>query len=249
MYRCFQLETQSVQECSYLGLACVEDALCRQTIRERITEKIIEGDVIDATSLQNDWFPEVKADIFISHSSLDKDKATIFSAWLRRTFGLTTFIDSDVWGYANNLLKQIDDHYCFNKDRNVYNYNLRNFSTSHVHAMLSNALIQMIDKTECLFFLNTPNSIKTENTVKNQTESPWLYLELMASQVLRRREPERWKQTKTASVLNQRFPTLRYNVDLSQLPVVTCGELASWQSNYEQLANTLHPLDALYYTK
>ena len=254
MYRCFQLEAGSIRACPYPRTARAEHAfvLRQQTqsiIQKKITKKIIEGDVIDATSLQNDWFPEVEADIFISHSSLDKDKAFIFATWLYRIFGLTAFIDSDVWGHADYLLEQIDDHYCYKKDRNAYDYDLRNFSTSHVHAMLSNALIQMIDKTECLFFLNSPNSIKTENTVGNQTESPWLYLELMATQVVRQRKQDRWQQRKTASVLNQLFPTFQYDVDLSQLPVITRDELEHWQGGYEQVVNTLHPLDVLYYMK
>jgi hypothetical protein len=118
MYRCFQLEAGSIQACPYLGLARAECAFAlrrqiQSIVRERITEKIIKGGVIDATSLQNDWFPEVEADIFISHSSLDEVKAVIFATWLHRIFGVTAFVDSDVWGYADNLLKQIDDRYCF----------------------------------------------------------------------------------------------------------------------------------------
>jgi hypothetical protein len=36
----------------------------------------------------------------------------------------------------------------------------------------------MIDNTECLVFLNTPNSITSQGVVK-RTHSPWLFMELL----------------------------------------------------------------------
>ena len=162
MYHCFQLKLGRIPAYNRESFSCefVLRQKAKEKIREIITDKVINGDIIDATSLQNGWFPEIETDVFISHSRLDVDEANNLSAWLHQTFGLTSFIDSDVWGHADNLLKQIDDRYCFDEFRSVYNYNLRNFSTAHVHAMLSNALIQMIDRTECLFFLHTPNLFK-----------------------------------------------------------------------------------------
>ena len=65
--------------------------------------------------MQANWFPQIKADIFISHSHKDKGLALALAGWLEETFGLTAFIDSCVWGYANKLLKMIDDEYCYQK--------------------------------------------------------------------------------------------------------------------------------------
>jgi hypothetical protein len=161
---------------------------------------MFQSKVIDGTSIQNSWFPEIEANVFISHSHQDRKIAQNLAAWLYESFGIISFIDSDIWGYANDLLKQIDDNFCLYQDHvhniPLYNYEKRNFSTAHVHAMLSNALIQMIDQTECLFFLNTPNSISVENTVNDKTTSHWLYLELMVSQFIRQRIPERYSQQK-----------------------------------------------------
>ena len=121
MYRCFQLELGSVPACNQttpFGYELVLRQRLKDLVQQTLTEKIIGGDVIDATLLQNNWFPEVNADIFISHSHSDKDGARYLALWLRQTFDLVAFIDSDIWGYADNLLEQIDDHYCYKKDRN-----------------------------------------------------------------------------------------------------------------------------------
>ena len=44
--------------------------------------------------------------------------------------------------------------------------------------MLTVALTKMIYHTECLFFLNTSNSILPQDTIENKTLSPWIYTEL-----------------------------------------------------------------------
>lgn len=57
------------------------------------------------------------------------------------------------------MLRQIDDKYCRNKTGDTYNYDRRNYSTSHVHMMLSTALTEMMNISECIMFFNTPNSV------------------------------------------------------------------------------------------
>ena len=134
---------------------------------------------LDATKISEDWFPDVKSDIFISHSHADENLAINLSGWIYSNLGLKCFIDSCVWGYSNDLLKKIDDKYCYQKDSKTYNYSKRNFSTSHIHMMLSTALMNTIDNTECVIFINTPNSIENiYDTVNNSTYSPWIYSEL-----------------------------------------------------------------------
>jgi len=88
--------------------------------------------IIDATALMKEWFPTVKVDVFISHSHQDEELAIQLATWLKNTFNLNSFIDSTVWGYAGELLKNIDEKYCYDTVSKVYNYNTRNFSTSVV---------------------------------------------------------------------------------------------------------------------
>lgn len=56
--------------------------------------------------------------------------------------------------------------------------------------MLMNALMKMIDKSECVFSLNTGNStIRVEKGIaKNleKTYSPWIYSEINASNLTRK---------------------------------------------------------------
>lgn len=94
-----------------------------------------------------------------------------------------------MWGFSDDLLRKIDDKYCINNnsDSKSYSYEKRNYSTSHVHMMLSIAINKMINKTECLFFLNTPGSVSIEDTVQKTTFSPWIYSELFTSEVIRKK--------------------------------------------------------------
>src|SRR5690606_26606894 len=84
---------------------------------------------IDGSKLQADWFPNIEADIFISHSHRDKDLAIALSEYLYQNFDLNVFIDSCIWGYSDEHLKIIDDKYCLNSDQTTYNYSKRNYST------------------------------------------------------------------------------------------------------------------------
>lgn len=70
---------------------------------ENSLNKYISNNIIDGSRILNDWFPEVKADIFLSHSSGDKDLVNALAGWLNETFKLKCFVDSNVWGYAGDI--------------------------------------------------------------------------------------------------------------------------------------------------
>lgn len=50
--------------------------------------------------------------------------------------------------------------------------------------MLASALTMMIDKAECVIFLNTPNAVSTEEII-DKTESPWIYYETVMTNLVR----------------------------------------------------------------
>lgn len=205
------------------------------SIEETINFFVRNDGSLDGSMMQADWFPQIKADIFISHSHKDKGLALALAGWLKKTFGLTAFIDSCVWGYANKLLKMIDNEYCYQKGTNAYNYQKRNYSTSHVHMMLSVALTQMIDNTECLFFLNTPNSI-TPDPNSNQTESPWIYSEIAMSRLIRKKELKEYRD----GVLMESQRTfaegetlkVRYDLPIDHLTNIRANHLKKWMKNW-----------------
>lgn len=152
--------------------------------------------MIDGDVLKEYTFPtgeEGNYDVFISYSHKDKDDAIFLASWLEQKCGLRVFLDYYVWGSADSLLKEIDDIYCKQKN-GMYNYSRRNYSTSHVHAMLSMAIMDIINKTECCIFINSGHSIhlpSLRKTTTAKTLSPWIYEEnkmmlLLPSHVARR---------------------------------------------------------------
>lgn len=156
-------------------------------IETSLQDFIDENGVIDGTKLQNNWFPvETDFDVFLSHSHSDEKTAIALAGFLQKELGLNTFIDSCLWGYSNELLKRIDIQYCMHRNGEMFDYDKRNYSTSHVHMMLSIALTSMIDACETVFLLNTPQSISLEEDIKKeQTSSPWIYHELSTANVMR----------------------------------------------------------------
>ena len=127
----------------------------REAVHSMLSACAVDEGILDASRIEEEWFPKIDADVFISHSHKDQELAIGLAGWLRELFGITSFIDSCVWGYANDLLKIIDKNYCVNKRKpdgtvDTYNYNKRNQSTAHIHMILNAALYKMIDKTECL---------------------------------------------------------------------------------------------------
>lgn len=192
--------------------------------------------VIDASKMQADWFPQIKADVFISHAHKDKVLAVSLAGWLHAAFGLSCFIDSCVWGHADALLLKIDKEHCYNPDSGTYNYTKRNYSTSHVHMMLATALTRMMDNCECLFFLNTPSSITIEQAVKDvgKTLSPWIYHELAMSQMLRPKKEARERRfnrygQKYDEGLEKSDLQIAYSVDLAHLNTFDLSDFLTWQ--------------------
>lgn len=228
----------------------------QQQSRDCLKAFLLDNGHIDGTALQNHWFGSIEADIFISHSHQDVEKAKAFAGWLKDEFGLTAFIDSCVWGYSDDLLKLIDDRYCKHSDGKTYDYQLRNYTTSHVHAMLSVALLEMIDKAECLLFYNTPHSIYLESELKNvskgkKTLSPWIYNELSTANTIKPRKPKRIKQLRESfeHCDSRRFsdnskPEFEYDVQaiISGMPTLDDNLLNKWQSQHIKHKNALDEL-------
>ena len=198
-----------------------------------------KDDIIDGSKLQSIWFPtdnkSFMYDIFISHSHEDSESAQLLASWLEKSCGLRCFLDAAVWQSADLLLKEIDEDYCIEKNTKNYNYQKRNFSTSHVHAMLTMAIMDIMDRTECSIFIKSSQSIKLEEAINTKTLSPWLYLELSFMKKLRIQIPERYKVHKTRmySSGDQTIMTesegsklnFAYSVDLSSIHDLTSYKL------------------------
>lgn len=210
----------------------------------------VDGE-LKASDIEADWFPSIKAHVFLSHSHKD-EKAAIALAGLLNEIGLTVFIDSCVWGYADDLLRQIDDKYCVLRrgadgSIDMYDYQRRNQSTAHVHMILNGALMKMMDNTECLAFLDTPNALKTKDISSGITNSGWIYSELLMSKVLQRKYPIR-KSLRFAVNESVRHDGLsvQYDVDIKHLINVSVNDIYSAIENGNYGLNFL---DYLYCAK
>lgn len=220
--------------------------------------------VINGSNLKESWFPtENEYDIFLSHSHSDKKQTIALAGYLSEELGLSVFIDSCLWGYSNNLLKEIDKKYCRHSNGELYDYDKRNYSTSHVHMMLNIALNSMIDKCESVFFLNTNNSISVEDDINTQrTMSPWIYSELSAANIIRikdiseYRKNYKWirfsEQREIYHALNENQGlSISYNVDdlIKGLVDITKDDILEMKSNSMKQSSAYTPLDYLYINK
>ena len=230
----------------------------QKEVQNCLAKYISVDGVINGTNLKNDWFSISNKNIFISHSHKDINRVKAFAGWLHEEFGLTAFIDSCCWGYCDELLKKIDDKYCYNHETKTYDYNLRNYTTSHVHMMLSTALTEMIDKTECIIFFNTPNSInmkteldKIERKEIAETESPWIYHELFVTSVLEQRRQARILAESIRNTFTDSSLQISHDVEkyLKKLTPLTEDNLIEWERTWNTQKKTgvqTLALDLLY---
>ena len=228
-------------------------------VHDCLAEYITEDGIINGAALKEHWFSISKKDIFISHSHNDISKVKAFAGWLHECFGLEAFIDSCSWGYCENLLNKIDRKYCYKPQKGTYDYDLRNYTTSHVHMMLSTALTEMMDRTECIIFFNTPNSISLATELdkikkkgkKHTTISPWIYHELLMTTMLRSVTPMRAEPILEHFAKDSREkPKIAYDVSkaLTEMTTLTDDQLKQWERNWLAVSTILPQcaLDELY---
>lgn len=209
----------------------------RKTLLPLIKGATGKNGVIDGKTLSDYTFPvgeDGKYDVFISHSHDDRGKAYLLTSWLQKYCNLNVFLDSLIWKSADGLLQEIDDIHCKNKGTGNYIYRRRNYSTAHVHAMLSMAIMDIINKTECCIFLESDNSIdlkSLDNTSKATTLSPWIYEELQMMKCLQPRHSS--LQRKMFSNVNEGrqrenlpFLKMMHEVDLKGFLPLTCKNLS-----------------------
>ena len=218
-------------------------------IEPSVSKYIKPNGHLDARLLQGEWFPDVKADVFISHSRRDMELAVAFSGFLKEEFGLKAFVDSTIWHNVEDLQELVDAP-LLNHTTNTYNYKKRNQSTAYVHMLLSSALTKMIDNSEAIFFLSTPNSLNSKGELS--TSSAWIYHELFTANYLRIKYPLRSRQLSqrmfSGTILEGRRAdgfTVDFDVDLSRFNKFTFTKLSNWIKLMSENRHA-HPLDLLY---
>lgn len=239
-------------------------------------EKFITGNQkLDGTKMQEKWFPQVDADIFISHSRQDKELACALAGWMNHEFGIKCFIDSNVWGNANKLLQKMNSILSDERPNGqggfLCDYDSCNEVSQHVNTMLSIALQKMIDKTEVVMLLNTDSSIPVHNERRmNETYSPWIYTELVCTQIVQLKPLSAYRDYSELYHMDERKKgifesageikksTVSYKISLEHLIKLEEVDLKIWKQNYDTeiisksfnyLFDRNYPLDVLYRAK
>lgn len=255
MYRGYKVDLQELETDDYLDISnyiSVGENIHRQNkaqVKKKLDSfKDSNGNLI-ASQIIAGWFPPIKADVFLSHSHKDEAMVLGLSGFLYDCLGITSFVDSTIWGYSDDLLRLLDDRYCYNESTDTYSYSRRNRSTSHVHIMLSIALMKMINSCECIMFVDTPNSISPKKYINDgdETDSPWIYSEISMTSLVRRRSllQHRGLLVKSARAADSLAESLQvqYDVDLSHLIPLTGAQFAEWKQCKKKGTGAL---DALY---
>lgn len=203
-----------------------------------------DGNII-ASKVVASWFPPVKAHVFLSHSHKDNDDILGFAGFLYSKFNIISFIDASVWGFSEKLLKKIDNKFCRTSENGIYDYELRNKTTSHVYMMLSVALMEMIDSCDCVIFVDTPNSIHIQDSVDSKsTLSPWIYSEIAMTRLVRVRDDVGVRSRVSKEVAFAEDMKILYDVKLDHLKELTVEKIERWikESKYTDVAKNLNIL-------
>lgn len=222
-------------------------------------EKYINPDgSLSEKDIENDWFPKIDAHVFLSHSHNDLKFVISFAGWLYEKFKIEAFIDSCVWENSDTLLRKIDNRYCVSsRDENgnikTYGYGLRNKSTSNVHMILYTALMKMMDRTECLMFVNTPSSVKWSDMISEElaTESPWIYGELLATKLIRNKSRKAHRDLLHKSFFEHADESyenlaIEYTFDTKHLIDISDYDLEYFEEHADSYRNAFDALDNFY---
>ena len=195
-------------------------------------------------SIEENFFPNVRSQVFLSHSSRDKENALMLAGYLWDECKIEVFIDSMLWGYCDVLLRQLDEFYS-RTGTHRYNYGDRNITTAQVHVLLNMALARMINNTECFVFLESENSITNHDRhiSSEETASPWIYSELLLSEIIQKRTPKEHRiQHINESVIHSDscvMPTFVYNAMLSNLHPLRIDVLKDVVSSAKHISSTM----------
>lgn len=236
---------------AYAEKLSLDNAL--KNLKAQIYETSLENGKshVAAESIWDDWFKSINADVFISHSSKDGKLAVQFANWLYSNFHLKSFVDSQFWLRIDDLQREFDEKVKFTKieyDYNgnpheeiYYDYDKRNESTAHVHALVTYALTKMIDKTPIFTFIKSNSSIKFDESLEKLT-SPWIFHELSIVDLINK---QKLKKLVEQSVEND-FSSIDviYPMLGNCLKQITFNDLRLWRTK-TKIPNAFETLDSL----
>ncbi|WP_154444312.1 toll/interleukin-1 receptor domain-containing protein [Helicobacter pylori] len=158
---------------------------------EKIAEKIyklIEGAkhpdddiILNHNKIKEAFFspfkPQLKdAQVFLSHSHADKNKALKVKNYLESKTNHRVFIDSLFWDYKDNIMKEMSKYDNTSKIEDAFTLILRE------------SLQDMIEKCPYFVFLKSKNSV-SDQELSRIAYSAWIYEELKIAHSIRESRP------------------------------------------------------------
>ncbi|MGN8372223.1 TIR domain protein [Helicobacter pylori] len=132
--------------------------------------------ILNYRELQEAFFspfkPQLKnAQVFLSHSHADKNKALEIKDYLESQTKHKVFIDSLFWDYKDDVLNELAEYDDISRIKDAFTLILRE------------SLQDMIEKCPYFVFLQSKNSVSNQGLSRNQdllkiTYSAWIYEEL-----------------------------------------------------------------------
>ncbi len=122
--------------------------------------------------------PQLKnAQVFLSHSHADRNKALEVKNYLENQTKPKVFIDSLFWDYKDDVLNELAEYDDISKIKDAFTLILRE------------SLQDMIEKCPYFVFLQSKNSVSNQGLSRNQdllkiTYSAWIYEELKIANTL-----------------------------------------------------------------
>lgn len=252
MYRAFNVALESNK---YLGYVNTRQYENDKSISLQKLQKIINSrDIIQAWEIKKLLLPSKRYDIFISHSHKDLELAKGFANYLYLFFNVTCFIDSLYWGNIDELQNELNElHLTYDgvTKKSYFDYEKTLQVAKHADMILASALTEMIDNCECVFFLNTDNSVirGTEAISKNETYSPWIYHEVFTTTIIQKKQRSKFNESyQFRDNAIKQIPDISYGLDLSGMTVLREEDIFEWEIKINSNKDK-HPLDVLYNLK
>lgn len=222
----------------------------KNNTKNQLKQLIASNTSIKSEDVKNLLLPsDGNFQIFISHSHNDEQLAINFAEEIETRTGLKCFIDSLYWDNIDSLVEELKDNY-----RTYYGtINIQEFSKTcqHANIILASALTEMLNKCECVFFLNTSNSvIESKSNINQATYSPWIYHEIYTVSKLPSIRPARpralneYRSEGLMYALTDSYKTFTYDLALQKMSKMNIADVKYWLSNAER--SYKHALDVLY---
>ncbi len=144
--------------------------------------------------------PQLKsAQVFLSHSHADKNKALKVKNYLESRTKHKVFVDSLFWDYKDNVLNELAKYDDTSKIKDAFTLILRE------------SLQDMIEKCPYFVFLQSNNSVSNQG-LSRTTYSAWIYEELKIAHSIRESRPtpmmESWQVSHDISPFLESLETI-----------------------------------------